>query len=185
MSGGEQCAGSDPNAVRIATYREIADRFGLNSVDAARVRVRRAGWQREPANHPLDPAHVRVPLSVWEQATIPPPPSRTRIGPNSGENNGGRAWARSPPNSPRRPDPNKLLADAVTTLREQLGRERERADTAEGRAAAERADRERERQRAEQLEQERDRLRIELEAWTAGGPLARAWRALLNRRVHP
>jgi chromosome segregation ATPase len=32
---------------------------------------------------------------------------------------------------------------------------------------------------------ERNRLAAEIEMWTAGGPLARAWRALLNRQVRP
>lgn len=62
----------------IASYREIAERFGLGSADAARVKVRRAQWERQPPNHPLDPALIRVPKTVWDQAadlTRAKPPS--------------------------------------------------------------------------------------------------------------
>ncbi len=36
--------------------------------------------------------------------------------------------------------------------------------------------------RRARLEAERDAIRAEFNAWTAGGPLVRAWRAFLNRR---
>ena len=52
-----------------------------------------------------------------------------------------------------------------------------RAATTEATAAAERAQME-----WDQMAVERDRLRAEMDAWTAGGPFARAWRAFLNRR---
>ena len=50
-----------------ATYREIAMRFGLGSANAARTKVKRAGWTVEPAKRPADPVRVRVPREVWYQ----------------------------------------------------------------------------------------------------------------------
>ena len=50
------------------------------------------------------------------------------------------------------------------------------------RAEAATAEAESIRMERDRITTERDRMRIELEAWTAGGRLARAWRAFLNRR---
>ena len=70
----------------------------------------------------------------------------------------------------------------VPELRERLGR-------AEGESATLREQVTIERSRAEASARELEAMRAELEAagaklaaWTAGGPLARAWRAFLNRR---
>jgi chromosome segregation ATPase len=52
----------------LATYREIASRFGLGGPNAARTKVKRAGWKAEPSNHPADPLRVRVPRDAWDQA---------------------------------------------------------------------------------------------------------------------
>jgi chromosome segregation ATPase len=52
----------------LATYREIAIRFGLGGPNAARTKVKRAGWKAEPSNHPADPLRVRVPRDAWDQA---------------------------------------------------------------------------------------------------------------------
>lgn len=84
----------------------------------------------------------------------------------------------------------KALEGAIAALREaqeraeaQIQRERERGDReataralAEGRAAAEA-------ERAERAEKEAAALRRELEGWSAGGPFARALRALFWRRA--
>jgi len=56
----------------------------------------------------------------------------------------------------------------VTAEADGIRAERDRITTERDRAAA-----------------ERDGLRVEIETWTAGGPLARAWRAFLNRQVRP
>ena len=56
----------------LATYRQIADRFRLGGSNAARTKVKRAGWTSEPPNHPADPLRIRVPREVWEQATERP-----------------------------------------------------------------------------------------------------------------
>src|SRR5690242_14151925 len=84
MLTGEQPTEPAPADFVIATYREIADRFGLGSPDAARVRSKRSGWEREPSNHPLDPARIRVPLTAWERVAPPrtssndPPRARSK-----------------------------------------------------------------------------------------------------------
>ena len=77
-------------------------------------------------------------------------------------------------------------------LRQQVADQRKRAEAAEGREqgltqALGRVEREAmaQRERAARAEAERDRAQGELESWTAGSPLARAWRAFLNRRGRP
>jgi hypothetical protein len=52
----------------LATYREIAAHFRLGGPNAARTKVKRAGWIAEPTNHPADPLRIRVPRDVWSQA---------------------------------------------------------------------------------------------------------------------
>jgi hypothetical protein len=69
----------------------------------------------------------------------------------------------------------KAEGEAVA-LRLRVDQAEQRVNQSEAREAAERA-------RAERSDAECDRLRIKLEAWMAGGPLARAWRAFLNRQV--
>jgi chromosome segregation ATPase len=69
--------GSDK--VVLATYREIAERFGLHSgPDAGRMRAKRGGWPHEPQNHPMDPVRVRVPREAWDE------PGRARSYGNKG-----------------------------------------------------------------------------------------------------
>ncbi len=53
----------------VATYREIAARFGLRGADQGRTKAKRAGWSAEPRNHPADPVRVRVPRAAWEGAS--------------------------------------------------------------------------------------------------------------------
>jgi hypothetical protein len=104
----------------------------------------------------------------------------------------------------------KVLEDAVGILREQLGRAE--AATAAERVRVERAEAEREAARiaaavaegeaktlrvqvqvardeaaarVQAAETARDDARAELADWTAGGPLGRAWRALIYRRGRP
>jgi hypothetical protein len=68
------------------------------------------------------------------------------------------------------------------TLRVVLIEAEAAATVARAEAATATAEAESVRLERDRITTERDRLRIELEAWTAGGPLARAWRAFLNRR---
>src|SRR4051812_5474592 len=58
----------------IATYREIAEHFGLNGPEKGRQKAKRSGWPAEPQNHPADPVRVRVPQAAWDEA----PRSRER-----------------------------------------------------------------------------------------------------------
>jgi hypothetical protein len=131
---------ADETGPVIVTYREIAAHFGLKGVVQARVKAKRAGWPAEPQNHPADPLHIRVPRDVWNAG------SRREVEPLSRE-----------PRNPRNPSPHtpglkdeiggiikgfeaalETLRQQQTTLQEQLGRERDRADRAETQAAAER-----------------------------------------------
>ena len=131
---GDQLPGEAVTGFVIATYREIAARFGLGSTDAARTRARRAGWEREPANHPLDPARVRVPLIAWEQAPSERPRSSSADQPLSpSRRRGSRVDDPLPINHQESgpikqgSDPIKVLADAAAILREQLEEERQRS----------------------------------------------------------
>jgi hypothetical protein len=190
----------------VATYREIAEHFGLSNAEKGRQKAKRSAWPAEPQNHPADPVRVRVPQEAWEGAPL----SRERaararmrgapLGVSEGEGAQPPSWPDEPPSLI------KALEGEAAILREALARERERADRAEERAGAERAradtaEREREaariaeaaaagegralRERAERAEAERETARAELEAWMAGGPLARAMRALFFRRGRP
>ena len=119
----------------VATYREIAVRFGLGSVNAARTKARRAGWSEEPTNHPAETKRIHVPREAWDQAGREDPirapesvPSRPhREGPSRAPDTGAIAAVRI----------------ALDLLREQLERERARGDAA-----------------AEQVEQLRDAVLI-------------------------
>ena len=51
----------------LATYREIAVRFGLNGTHAARLKVKRLGWTPEPATRPGDEFRIRVPREAWRE----------------------------------------------------------------------------------------------------------------------
>ena len=68
------------------------------------------------------------------------------------------------------------------TLRVVLLEAEAAATVARGEAATATAEAEGLRAERDRVTTERDRLRIELEAWTAGEPLAREWRAFLNRK---
>lgn len=64
----------------VATYRQIAEHFGLESgPDAGRLKARRAGWPAEAGNHPRDPVRVRVPRKAWNEV------NPVRKGRNGGE----------------------------------------------------------------------------------------------------
>jgi chromosome segregation ATPase len=63
----------------LATYREIALRFQLGGPNAARTKVKRAGWISEPPNHPADPLRIKVPRDAWHQA-VETPTRNTRPG---------------------------------------------------------------------------------------------------------
>lgn len=168
--------GSDE--VVIATYREIAQHFGLTSgPDAGRLKARRAGWPTEPGNHPRDPVRVRVPRKAWdatnrvqrEPHSLPEPRSEppvaemlttllTRL-----EEREAAALREARELAERR-------SEEIADLRERVGRseaERDQADQRATTAEAEKVDAQRKAEAAQ----------AELAAWAAGGPVARAIRA--------
>jgi hypothetical protein len=53
----------------LATFREIAVRFGLSGTHAARRKVKRLGWTAE-RTHPAGPFRIRVPRQTWDQVTV-------------------------------------------------------------------------------------------------------------------
>jgi hypothetical protein len=121
------------------TYRELAERLGI-SIEAARIRVRRARWTIVPGNHPADPVHVLVPAKAVEKQATPGRPLRER-----------------PPDSP--PDDSaavKAMEEHVRDLRTQLDRERARADRAEERADAARKEVQEARQEAREARERAD-----------------------------
>lgn len=112
----------DPGHI-VATYREIAVRFGLGSVNAARTKAKRAGWPEEPTNYPAETKRIRVPREMWDQGggRDDPITSPERV-----------------PSRPHReaasqtPDTGAIAAVriALDLLRGQLERERARGDAA-------------------------------------------------------
>jgi dTMP kinase len=76
----------------------------------------------------------------------------------------------------------KVARDAAQA---ELAAQREQVVRAVGEAAARREGEARAATRAERAEAAREAAWVELAEWTAGGPIARAWRALIYRRGRP
>jgi hypothetical protein len=168
---------------------EAAERIGL-TVEAIRQRIKRGRLEAVKGNDGL--LRVRLTSADMEAFANRPAtghPAPTMTGQATGDDRLTNA-----------------LQAAAAALREAIGRERERADKAEARAGqaetrAERAEAEREaarvaaaraegeavalRGQVQAAETARDGARAELADWTAGGPLGRAWRALIYRRGRP
>jgi len=125
---------------RWLTYAEAGEVLGI-SADAARLRARRQGWSRRTPNEYGATAHVLMPEEVpvrLRPALTPgrPPDDRGISAPLA------ITIDQADDASVRVVDPTDMLrmiretvADLVTPLREQLERERGRADHAEERAA--------------------------------------------------
>jgi chromosome segregation ATPase len=159
---------------------EAAERTGL-TVDALRKRVKRGRLQTVKGNDGL----VRVRLTAADMASL-------RLAE-------GQPAASQPEENNRRDSALEAELAALRQRVDQLQVEREeariRAAHAEGEAKALREAVAREIRQAEQAEEAwkasetrrraaeaaRDATQAELAAWTAGGPLARAWRALIFR----
>ncbi len=133
-SGGER--GEALGGEHIATYREIAARWGLAGVDVARLKAKRAGWRQLPRNHPADPVRVAIPRAAWDAAGViggrangldREAGARARSGEDAPLPSGSAA----PPPSRRAPKRDKGLARALATLHEL----REHARSAQVRAA--------------------------------------------------
>ena len=150
---------------RWMTYEQAGELFGL-SAEAIRKRSRRLGWRIQAGNE--GKSLVLVPDGAELQPAGRP---------------GGR---------PAGDHPDELLAELRRRAETAEGRTRElagevaelreRAGRAEGEAAARRDAEARERARADAERQGREAAERELAEWMAGGPLARAWRALAFRR---
>jgi hypothetical protein len=82
----------------------------------------------------------------------------------------------------RRAEAAEAQAGVVPELLERVGRAEGEAAARRDAEARERARADAERQGRERAEADRDAARDELAMWMAGGPLARAWRALAYRR---
>src|SRR5215218_8913128 len=175
----------------IATYRQIAGHFGLESgPDAGRLKAKRARWPVEPRNHPLDPVRVRVPRTAWDDA------NPARMGRNIPVPEADQAarliedlrgsLARLEVRDAAELREAKALADRrseeLAELRERLGRAEGQVQTLRDQVQAERDRAEAQARQGQQFQMERDAARAEADAWTAGGPLARALRGLLFRR---
>ena len=165
--------------MRWMTYREMADFLAMKE-ESARRRAQREGWPRQLGNDgrtrvgvPGDAAPINEGQSgatdtgddrPGEVATIRETLARER-------DRADRAEARA--------DRAETAAALVPELRERAGR-------AEGEAATLRDQLKAERTRAvtqmREVEAARDAAKAEMVEWTAGGPLARAVRAFLNRR---
>jgi chromosome segregation ATPase len=163
---------------------EAAERTGL-TVDALRKRVKRGKLQTVKGNDGL----VRVRLTGADMASL-------RL-------DDGQPTASHSEEKSRRDSSLEAEVAALRQRVEQLQAEREeariRAAYAEGEAKALREAVAREIRQAEQAEEARrvaetqlgaaqatrDATQAELAAWTAGGPLARTWRAFWSRRGRP
>lgn len=155
------------------TYDDLANALGID-VQSARRRALRSKWPKTRGNDGR--ARVHVPVTVLPAATetgatknVPVVPAQATVA----------GLVAATPES---------LSHLMSQVAE-LAEVRQRLGHAEGEAVAfrealshERVQAAAERRRAEALQVERDRVQAELSAWTAGGPLARAWRAFMNRR---
>jgi hypothetical protein len=176
----------------VATYREIAAHFSLGGPNAARTKVKRAGWSAEPSNHPADPLHIRVPRDAWYQAPDTAHPRRadrphiTENGETSQQfdmsdlKDAKRPYLASGGEAPYQPDAPHITAleGHIASLQADLAAERARADRAEqaraaadtrvdatmARADAADADRRAAEARAERAEQGRDAERARADA---------------------
>jgi hypothetical protein len=183
----------EPDRV-LATYHHIRERWGLKNADTARMKAKRAGWAQVSKNSPSDVTRLIVPREHWDAVGEQSRGTRSDVPREQPRGNGGGISPRAAEDPPgwvakllfklERRDAAELreareLADRRAV---ELAELRERVVRAEGETAAlrdtvahERAATARERQGREAAEQE-------LAEWTAGGPLARAWRALVYRR---
>ncbi len=207
-STGEYCGMADDDRYVWLSYPEAATALGL-SVRAVEGRVYRGGWKKQKGNDGM--LRLAVPVALLAPTTrgggVGSDPLR---GSTHGDTEAHAQQAmldelkashdRLVAELRQRIDTAEARAIAAETLVSQraseLTAQHERAERAESEAAArlreveaarEAAGREQGRANAEQqaraaAEAERDAARSELAGWTAGGPLARAWRAFLNRR---
>ena len=173
------------------SYPEAAAALGV-SVRAVEGRAYRGRWGKQKGNDGT--VRLAVPRGELD------PTRRGGDGSSDPMHGATRGSLHGPTEAPAI---NVLLDELKATHERLAGELRQRAETAEVRAErAEQAAREasealgvargegatlqrilaHEQERAARLEAERDAIRAEFGAWTSGGPLARAWRAFLNRQ---
>jgi hypothetical protein len=157
------------------TYEEAGARFGL-SAEAIRKRSRRLGWEVQPPNDPHARALILVPDDA--EVTVSRPPGRPDAEPN------GPTGDRPVTGSDMAELRTRMeVAEALSLERlEALSRERGRADAAQSLADRRAEEVAEARERAARAEAEKAAAEADLRAWTEGGPLARAVRALFWRR---
>jgi predicted ribosome quality control (RQC) complex YloA/Tae2 family protein len=126
------------------------DRFRLGGPNAARTKVKRAGWTWEPPNHPADPLRIRVPRDAWEEAAESPHRNPRHVKRERHDRK-----AREP--TPHEQNSRNLngFEMALEALQHQLERERSRADAAEGRVQELTADLDKLRERMTELREAR------------------------------
>jgi hypothetical protein len=171
---------TDTGDTRSLTYAEIGKARGISAASAKRLALRH-GWRKVAGNDGF--ARVSVPVT-WLEAS---PETPLAISPATNADVTGDTSLATVPVAwliEARSDATRAQGE-VTGLREalqrgdalteqalgQVERERERTDMADlARQAAEAA---------------AEAARNKLAKWTAGGPLGRAWRALVYRRGRP
>lgn len=107
----------------LATYREIAEHFGLGTPHSGRTRAKREGWPAEPSNDPRAPLRIRVPREAWEAAHQ----EGSRPSPRSHESNDLRPLLEALRENSAKAEERALQAE------ERAQRAEQRADRAEGR----------------------------------------------------
>lgn len=204
---GDTLSDDIPSRVRWMTYVELGAALGIDP-DSANRRARRQGWRRRMGNDqrtrvavPLDALPDLPPDTPQTTPAVPgdipgddPPDVSRTIKALEGE-----AMALREALQRERERSDKAEVEAaqlreereaarvkaaraegeVLGLRETLSREEARAAAALQQASLQV---EAEVKRREEVQAGRDALQTELSAWTAGGPLARAWRAFTSRR---
>jgi hypothetical protein len=179
-------------AERWLTYQQAGEALDMTA-EAVRHRARRLGWRTQPGNEGRTLVLLPEGEAVRQFARAPVhPPVQTAV--HSNEASGlaevlkgqlerereraDKAEARAGQAEAEREAARIAAARAegeAMVLREQMKAERGRAELAQAATAA----------RLQDAEASRDGARAELADWTAGGPLGRAWRALVYRRGRP
>jgi hypothetical protein len=164
---------------RWLTYKEMAAALGIDE-ESARRRAQRRKWPRREGND--GKARVAVPVDLLTRQ------EEVAARGDAGDDAGDDAPDVPPDIAAALALVAQMAADtaAAHALADRRGEElaglRQRVGQAEGEAAVLRQRVNGVEQWAARLEAERDAIRAEFNAWTAGGPLVRAWRAFLNRR---
>jgi hypothetical protein len=189
-------------AGRWLTYADAGALLGMTP-EAVRQRARRHGWStRKTGNKPNDPNEVLVPDNLPVHPVGQPtgrPPDQPPGQPGDAATVVDTMAALLADRRAAEAERDAARAEAEEA-RQQAQQERERTARAEGEAAglreglrvaeaardteavARRDAEARERRRADAERQGREAAERKLAEWTAGGPLARAWRALVYQR---